>query len=568
MHRFLLLMVAAIGLAAGCARQAAPGETSPQGGPPRAPTVLTVAIQQEPSALVPGIARSTTNYLVHRELGAWDRAGDWIPLLAAELPSPQQGTWRVNADGSMDTVWRIRPDLVWHDGAPFTSADLLFALDVYRAPEATPPDGSAAQLIESAVALDPLSISIHWSAVYVDADKAPNMVPLPRHLLEERFRAGWDSYASSPYLRTEFVGLGPFEMSHWEPGSHAELRAFDRYYLGNPRLDRIILRFIGDANTMIANLQAGTVDVITGGAQVVTPIAIAVEREQRQGGLTPIRLGYSHAGNLLSIELQHRAEYARPTNGLPNRLVRQALTHATDRQAYTEVITEGKAPPVDSWIGPRDPLRRQVEGWIPQFPYDPRRAQELLREAGWIRGEDDVLVHDQSGERFETNVRTNQGGGAERITNVIADMWKAVGVRAEPGIVPAARQSDLEYRVTQPGAFQGALNPKGFYGGRLNLHSKLIASPDNRWSGMNRTGYANPRVDAILDRLVTTIDPAARLPLHRELLQTAMADAPLIPLHIGISVTVYAERVTGFYDDYVGQDSEGINVHEWDKKSN
>jgi peptide/nickel transport system substrate-binding protein len=558
----LFAVTAAVTVLVACGPQGRP-ENSQVVSAPSSPKVLTIANLTEPPAWIEG---SMANPLVHRELGAWDQAGAWVPQLASEIISPQHGSWRVNADGSMDTDWKIRPGLAWHDGTPFTSADLVFAWEVYKAPEASPPDGTARQLMTSATATDPLTVTIHWSAIYVDADKAPNLVPLPRHLLEERFRAGWDQYASSSVHRTEFVGLGPYKVAQWEPGSHAELVAFEQFFLCKPRIDRIVLRFIGDPNTMMANLQAGAIEVITGGSQVLLPIALNIEKLERQQGTSQLRIAYSHAGNLRMLELQHRPEHARPTNGTPNRLVRQALTHATDRQLYTEIVTEGKAPPVDSWIGPREPIRAQVDDSIPKYPHDPRRARQLLEEAGWATGPDGVYVHQTSRERFEIGVYATAGGTAEQISNLVADMWKSVGMQAEPAFIPAARENDREYRATIPGVVQGGLGPRGFYGGRLYIHSQTIASPENRWNGANRIGYSNPQVDGLLDRLATTIDERQRVLLHRDLLQAAMTDAPFIPLHIGVSAMVYARQVTGIHGEYIGNGAELLDIHEWDKR--
>src|SRR5205823_9312974 len=137
-----------------------------------------------------------------------------------------------------------------------------------------------------------------------------------------------------------------------------------------------------------------------------------------------------------------------------------------------------------------------------------------------------VLVQQSSGERFEISLHAPQATGVDKKLNVIADPWKAVGLQVNFNVVPPAQYSDLEYRAKTTGAGQNTFISEGFFGGRNYLHSRLIASAANRWTGANRSGYANPNVDALLDKLSVTLDDAQRIPLHRELLTEAMGDVP------------------------------------------
>src|SRR5438552_8107294 len=101
------------------------------------------------------------------------------------------------------------------------------------------------------------------------------------------------------------------------------------------------------------------------------------------------------------MDLQHRPDLARPVNGLTNRSVRQALLQAIDRQALSEATTRGLGPIADSWVLPDAAVRHDLEGAIPQLPYDPAGAGALLASVGWARNADGVLQHAQTGDRFE-----------------------------------------------------------------------------------------------------------------------------------------------------------------------
>jgi ABC-type transport system substrate-binding protein len=185
----------------------------------------------------------------------------------------------------------------------------------------------------------------------------------------------------------------------------------------------------------------------------------------------------------------------------------------------------------------------------------------LLTEAGWVRGADGTLVHQGSGDRFEVEIWANQGFGAEKETNIVADSWKAVGAAAAPFYIPAARLGDREFESTHPGPL--ITNPSGsaFYEDRLS--SRVITSPANRWAGRNRGGYVNSNVDSILDNLVGAIDPNERLPLHRQLVREVMTDVAFIPLYWEVVPILALKGVKG---PKVVRNESTANFYKWDKQ--
>src|SRR5437764_14464031 len=84
----------------------------------------------------------------------------------------------------------------------------------------------------------------------------------PRHLLEDTYVNQKESFVKSPYLSSQYVGQGPYRLVEWQGGSHMIFARFDDYYQGRPPLDRVIVRFLGDQNTMIANITSGAVDLL------------------------------------------------------------------------------------------------------------------------------------------------------------------------------------------------------------------------------------------------------------------------------------------------------------------
>lgn len=265
-----LLLVA---LLAGCTSQAAtPPGSSPALGAPAAPKILRVAILTEPASFISAIAGFTTTTggaqqpteIAHNWLTLTDSNNEPQPALAAELPSLERGTWQVNPDGTMETRWQLRPGIQWHDGAGFTSDDVVFGWEVVRDPALPAARSTEARLIAALETPDATTLVMKWNQIWVEAHSMGRgtIEPLPRHLMSESFARDKDAFLNSSYWSTEFIGLGPFRLAQWVPGSHVEFTRFDGYYRGPAPLDSIVLRFITDPNALVSAILAEEIDVV------------------------------------------------------------------------------------------------------------------------------------------------------------------------------------------------------------------------------------------------------------------------------------------------------------------
>ena len=458
----------------------------------------------------------------------------------------------------METIWKLHPNVKWHDGTPFTAEDLVFSGTVCRDAEIPCLVRSNIRSMASLSAPDPLTLVVDWSAPYANADQAEGLAPLPRHLLEDLYQADKTSFVLSPRFASEFVGLGPYRLERWELGSHIEFRRFDGYFRGRPPLDQVFVRFLGDANTMVAAILSGTVDVLL-------PLGVSLEealdvRQRWQGTGNQVLFGPSNT--LYSLYFQLRPDLARPVNGAVNPLVRRGLYHAIDRHQITEAGLAGVAPVADSWVPVIDPLRPQVESVIPQYPFDVARAQALLAEAGWARGVDGMLVHPGTGERFEVEISGAPRQETHRMQAVMREMFKAIGVDGSVYAFPPAVASDNQARSTRPGVTINGTGSGNFFSS--TLHSRSIPAPENRWGGSNWGAYNNPRVDGVLEKLVATIPRAERLPLQRDLLQVVLGDVPVAPLYWNVAPVLALAAVKGLPEH--GGNRQTWNFFEWDKR--
>jgi peptide/nickel transport system substrate-binding protein len=548
---------------AGCAPAAAPTSSNQAAAatstPARTtPKILTIGSLREPYSIegfVSGTVRDLAGEagdLAQNHLTVLDPNETPQPQLAAELPSVENGTWQVHPDGTMDVTWKLRPGVTWHDGAPFTSDDLLFSLTVHKDPDLLYSARPDAALIASAAAPDPHTLIVHWSQTSVKALQGSGLEPMRRDLLEELYRSDKTSFANSSRFTTDFVGLGPYRMVAWERGSYMQLGRFDNYFLSRPPLDGVVIKFIKDGNTLVANLLAGAVDLVVPPSIEMDP-ALALKQQWAGTGnqvridATP-RIGY--------VEIQLRPDTARPASVLLRPEIRQALYQAIDRASISQVVAAG-LPPADSWYAPADPLRPSMEAMIPQYPYDPARARQLLGQAGWVPGTDQVRMSSASGERMslESWIMVQ---GSDKAAAIVGDNWKQIGVETAVSPIAPANAGDRQYRAQFPGVL---INTTSVPDLPDRFDSRDVAGPANRWGGRNTSGYTNPRVNEALDRLKTSVDPNQRLPYLQQVVHEVMADVGIMPLYWEPRPVIAAASVRAD----IHPNRVGWNAYTWDK---
>jgi peptide/nickel transport system substrate-binding protein len=179
MPRLILLLVVAI--VAGCAApQSAPraaGGDAPSGA--TVPKRITAAIMAEPPALYRALippghvtqAAEVADTVVNMGLTQVDDVGVRRAMLAEDVPSAENGLWKLRPDGRMELTWKIRPGVVWHDGTPLTAEDLLFTMELVQDPELPEFRAASMGLIEQAEAVDAQTLVTVWSRPFIRADR-------------------------------------------------------------------------------------------------------------------------------------------------------------------------------------------------------------------------------------------------------------------------------------------------------------------------------------------------------------------------------------------------------------
>lgn len=563
-----LLTLAACVLAAACAPPDAATPSSSRTPPDSRPTPqLRAAVEGEPRTLVPSVGAGAGDAsehlfeLVHQSLMTFDHQARPLPRVARELPSLERGTWRVNPDGTMETVWRLRPDVRWHDDHPLTANDVIFSWRLFSEPVIPVTTRRAARLIDRMESPDPHTVVMHWRTRYAFADQLSgfDLTLLPSHLLEAAFELRREQFSTHPYWRNEFVGLGPYRVDRWIAGSSLELRAFDRYFLGRPLIAEISVRFLPDDNTALAALLSGNLDILLPrrAAQGVVRTARQQWKSPRDG-IVSVLPGY----RWLFLAPQFASPY--PEELLDIR-VRRALAHALDRDAVAEAIAGDRTLAAELWVPRADARYPLLAEQAAHYEYNRERARDLFRDLGWHRETaDDVLV--KHGQRFEIELSTTAEW--QSVAAVVADYWRDVGVPVRERVLALGAVVDREARAAYSGVELAASVPNlALLDGRL--HSGNTPGPENQWVGANRGRYTSQELDVLLDRLWLTFERDERERVERDIARHISTELPLVGLFFYPAMAI----VRGDIRDYrppetvapVGRLSVAWNAHQWER---
>jgi peptide/nickel transport system substrate-binding protein len=508
-----------------------------------------------------GLTSSTGSRIFNSGLALEDDRGAFQPYLAEALPQLNSESWRVFPDGRMETVYRLKPGLVWHDGAPLTAEDFVFSWQVYAVPELGQAASPPIALMEEVVATDPRTITIRWGRPYPDAGQlsvssgsgGAAFAPLPRHLLTDAFQQGsWDSFAALPFWTVEYVGLGPYKLDRWEAGAFIEGVAFAGHALGKPKIERIRMVWSPDFNTTVANMLGGEGHMTIDDSIRFQQAMILRQNWGDRGGTV---LVYPSLWRWL--QMQQRPELASPRALLDLR-VRKALAHAVDKQALDDALFEGEGIMTEVPVPPNADYFAQVDAAAAKYPYDPRRTEQLMAEAGFTRGSDGVYAG--RGERFAVDFVTFQSPQNESEMSITAASLRAAGFDVREHVWPGVRARDTHARNTATG-LSGTSGPAGEQ--TLAAHSlDELPTADNRWQGPNRGGWQNAEFSGLADTFVATLERGERIRLLTQMVRVFTEDAAVISLYFNPSTPAFVSGLVG-PKPVVPTSTIAWNIHEW-----
>ncbi|MEX1127078.1 MAG: ABC transporter substrate-binding protein [Vicinamibacterales bacterium] len=344
--------------------------------------------------------------------------------------------WAQSDDGLTFTL-TLRRDVRFSDGAPFTSADVLFSARALYDPAVNSPLASATRIGGKPLvfaAPDPWTVTVTLPAPFAPGLRLLENLPLlPRHKLEGALDAGTfaDAWRVGTPL-TEITGLGPFMLTEHVSGQRLVFARNPHYWRRDaqgtplPYLDGITVLIVQDQNTEALRMAAGEIDVMSNAD--IRPEDIATfTRAADEGRLRLHEVGIGLDPNLLWFNLTEESRDR--LAWLHDTRVRQAISHAVDRQALANTVYLGAAVPIHGPVSPGN--RTWYSASAPQWPYDPARAKALLADAGLADTNGDGML-DIGGRPARFSILTQAGNTLrERSASLLQEQLRQVGLAVD-----------------------------------------------------------------------------------------------------------------------------------------
>jgi len=515
-------------LCAACTAGEAPApRSSSSAAPPDYGDTLVEGTIGEASTLIPILASDSASHsvagLIYNGLIKYDKDLKIVGDLAE--------SYQISPDG-LTITFKLRRNVTWHDGKPFTSRDVLYTYRVIIDPKTPTAYSEDFKQVAAVTAADAHTVVVRYAKPYAPSLASWGVAILPSHLLE-----GQD-ITKSPLARKP-VGTGPFRFTEWVAGQKIVLEANKDYFEGRPYLDRYVFRLIPDTSTMYMELKAGGIDQMG-----LTPVQFARQTDTPRFKAAFNKYRYPSNGYLyLGYNLRHPL--------FKDVRVRRAMTAAINKDELIQGVLFGMGQKAN---GPMIPGRWAHNPNVKEIPFDPAYAKQLLAEAGWKPGTDGFLQKDGKSLRF--TILTNQGNQQRLMTaQIIQQRLKQVGI-------------DVRIRIVEWAAFLKEFIDKG------NFEVVLLAwltsqDPDmyDIWHSsktkpgeLNFIGYNNPEVDRLLEEGRSTFDILKRKKAYYRIQDILAEEQPYTFLYVPDALPVVSSRIHGIEPAPAGI---GHNLIKW-----
>ncbi len=472
------------------------------------PRPLRLYVAGDPHTLLP-ILQTTTeeNYLaslVFDPLIEYDANNHPQPDLAAEVPT--RANSGISADGKTITL-HLRRNVRWHDGEPFTSADVVYTVGAILDDKNAVANRTFYTNITEVEPRGPYTVVFHLRAPQASfvATVGYTYPILPQHLLAKSTGLEQDPFAGAP------IGTGPYRFVRWARGEQLEYAANAEYFRGAPKIARVLVRVIPDANTAGILLRRHEVDFGLVQSSVYGDIRNAPDLVKR---LEPLNDFIAYAMN-----------GSRPL--LRDLRVRRAIVRAIDRVTITRNVTFGTGTaayadlPLFMYDG------RPPAGWN---DYDPPAARRLLEAAGWKSGPGGVRMKDGVPLRLEM-IDFSGSPTTASIAVQMQQMLKRVGIDTSYKTYSVS----LYYSPASAGGpFQGGkfdLGGFAFSGGVDPSNAELYTCNSRLPAGFNAANYCNAAMDRLQAAAEREYDSARRNRLVAQIEALAVRDATYVFLY-------------------------------------
>lgn len=495
-----------------------PAAAPAQSETPRYGGTLVVAIGSNPETLNPAVTTGVEALAVACKMfnGLVYLDRDWNPQ--PELAR----SWAVSKDG-LRISFALQPNVKWHDGQPFSSADVKFTMEEVLA-KFHPRTRLAFANVEAVDAPDPLTVAVRFKKAYapfLHQMTCQEAAILPRHLYQ-----GTD-ILKNPRNSDNPIGTGPFKWGRWVRGDFIEMARNDQYFKpGLPYLDKVIAKITPDAPARVLALEAGDVDYIQSFFLLKQEVA-----RLRQSPSVQTKQDTDLPGTFIMF-------FNTQKKPLDDKRVRQALAMGTNRPQMLEQAVFGLGSVARSAIhvGLRWAYSPAVD-YTKLYPYDPAKANAFLDQAGYRRGPD--------GTRFKLRLVYNVAqAGFSAMTEITRNNWKALGV--EVSVEPVEFQVTLD-RVFAKRDYDVTLQPYTTAGDPAIGIARAYVTMNEGRPFTNPTGYSNPKLDELFARAAAAPARDERSKAYFEAQRIIAEDLPALVLIDRTEVDAAGARFRGLW---------------------
>jgi peptide/nickel transport system substrate-binding protein len=475
-------------------------------------------------------------------------ASNLIPLLASDSPSHNIAglvynglvkydkdmkiigdlaeSWEVSTNGLVIT-FHLRKGVKWHDGQPFTVADVLYTYQVTVDPKTPTAYAGDFLKVKKVSVLDAYTFRVTYDKPFAPALISWGNSILPRHLLFGK------DITKSPLSRHP-IGTGPYKFKEWVAGQKIVLISNPDYFEGRPYIDGFITRIIPDMATMFLELRAQGISMMD-----LTPLQYTRQTENnlfkenfkkyRYLGFKYVYLGYNLKNPLFT-----------------DKRVRQAISHAINKEEIISGVLLGLGKAA---TGPYKPGSWAYNGNVKIYNYNPQKARQLLADAGWMDTKGTGIL-EKDGKPFVFEIVTNQGNDTrQKCAEIIQRQLKDVGIT-------------VKIRILEWSSFvTDFINKRRFDAVILGWSVSLDPDAYDVWHSsktapeeLNFMSYNNPKADEMLEKGRSTFNQKLRKEYYDRFQEILAEDQPYTFLYVPEDLIIISSRFRGIEPAPVGLD--------------
>ncbi len=441
-------------------------------------------------------------------------------------------SWSIE-NGGLKIVFKLRKNVRWQDGSPFTARDVDFTFQKIKDPKLPSPYGGLFEKVKSVTVVDDLTLEVLYDEPFSPGLGSWAMGILPRHLLEK------ENLADTNFSRHP-VGTGPYKMKTWKSGEILILEAFDDYFEGRPNIDRVVYKIIPDSATSFLELQTENLDgagltALQYARQMNTRFFKEKYQRYEWPGSTYTYLGYN---------LEHPF--------FSDKRVRKAIGLALPKDEIIKTALLGRGLVA---TGPYLPDSWAYNPDVKPTAYDAEQSKKLLSEAGWVDSDKDGIL-DKDGKKFSVSLLTNQGNDVRKLVcEIVQSRLKEIGIEVNIQMVESSvflkefiHKKRFEMVIL---AWSTGLDPDLYD----VFHSSRTAPGQ-----FNFVSYKNAEVDRLLDEGRRVFGEEKRALIYKKIHQIIAEDEPYTFLYVPESLMALHRRFHGVEKTVLGL---GLNFIHW-----